>query len=481
MSPDGESLYAVSFDDDGIVRFDRNITTGALTPAGCIDDNDSGADTCADSADGLDGGLAVAVSPDGKSVYAATNADDALVRFDRNSSTGALASAGCVDDNSGPDTCADSAGGLNAARSVTVSPDGRSVYTAASVDDAIARFDRDIETGAIAPAGCIDDNDTGADACADAADGLDGARSVTVSPDGKSVYVASFFDDAIVRLDLDADGDGVPDVSDGCPAVPGPASNGGCPGPAAGGALTPQGCVDDNDTGADACAQTTDGLDEAQSVAVSPDGRSVYVAAQVDDAIVRFDRDPATGALTPQGCIDDNEGTAAQGPDTCAQTTDGLNAVSSVAVSPDGESVYAASLSEDAVVRFDRDPATGALTPKGASRTATVGPMRARRARTASTAHSASRSAPTASRSTSPRPAPTTRSRASTATRRPERSPSRTASTTTTRAPTSAVRASTASAARSASSSRPTARRSTGPPTATTRSPVSTAIQPPVR
>ena len=92
--------------------------------------------------------------------------------------------------------------------------------------------------GELTPAGCIDDNDTGADGCAGSADGLDGARSVAVSPDGKSVYAASNNDDAIARFDrepLDSDGDGVPDFSDGCPAEPGPASNGGCPLPADGG------------------------------------------------------------------------------------------------------------------------------------------------------------------------------------------------------------------------------------------------------
>jgi len=92
-------------------------------------------------------------------------------------------------------------------------------------------------------------------------------------------------------------------------------------------------------------------------VAVSPDGRSVYVASVDDDAIVRFDRDPTTGALTPAACIQDEFLC------DCSPNQQGLNGASGVVVSPDGASVYVASQVDNAVVRFDRNPATGALTP----------------------------------------------------------------------------------------------------------------------
>lgn len=334
-SPDGRSYYAVSVTDDAIAEFARG-RSGALTPLGCVDDEDSGADSCRLSSPGLDGAFAVAVSPEGNSVYVAAFDDDAIVRFDRDSSTGALSFQGCIDDNDpgqGPDACAQSTDGLDGVASLAVSPDGGSLYAASLDDDAIVRFDRDSATGTLTPQGCVDDNDSGADDCAASADGLDGARSVAVSPDGRSVYAASGPDDAIVRFDRD------------------PQS----------GRIAAQGCIDDNDSGADACSQSTDGLDGARAVAVSPDGESVYAGSQIDDAIVRFDRDPSSGALTAVDCIDDND----SGADSCARSTDGLAGAFSLALSPDGLSVYAAGLDDDAIVRFDRDRQGGALTPGG--------------------------------------------------------------------------------------------------------------------
>src|SRR5688572_7719115 len=63
------------------------------------------------------------------------------------------------------------------------------------------------------------------------------------------------------------------------------------------------GCV--HDAGRDSCADAT-GLLYAQDVTVSPDGRSVYVAAEVAGAIAIFDR-AADGHLTQKpglaGCI----------------------------------------------------------------------------------------------------------------------------------------------------------------------------------
>ncbi len=325
VSPDGESVYVASDDDDdAIVRFNRS-GSGALTPRGCIEDNDppDGPDNCADAADGLAGASSVAVSPDGESVYAATEGDNAIVRFNRNNS-GALTSKECIDDNdAGADNCDDDTNGLNGAGAVAVSPDGKSVYVIGEDDQAIVRFNRD-NSGALTPKGCIDDNDppAGPDNCGDDTNGLEGAGSVAASPDGKSVYVTGGSDNTVVRFDRSASG-----------------------------ALTPKGCIEDNDEGPDNCGNDTNGLEGAGSVVVSSDGKSVYVTSEEDDSIVVFKRNKS-GALTPQGCIDDND--PPDGADNCDDDTNGLNSTEAPTVSPDGKSVYVTSEEDDAIVRFNR-------------------------------------------------------------------------------------------------------------------------------
>ncbi len=80
--------------------------------------------------------------------------------------------------------------GLFGARSVTVSPDGAHVYAAGVSDDAVAVFSRDPGTGALTFVEGLRD---GGDGVA----GLFGAFSVTVSPDGAHVYAAGQFDNAV--------------------------------------------------------------------------------------------------------------------------------------------------------------------------------------------------------------------------------------------------------------------------------------------
>ena len=249
--------------------------TGDLTQpagtAGCV--SETGAGTCADG-HGLDGAYSVAVSPDGKSVYVASNLSDAVVRLTRNTTTGAIAqpagTAGCVSET-GAGTCADGHG-LDGASSVAVSADGKSVYVASYDSDAVARLNRNTTTGAITQpagsAGCV--SETGAGPCANG-HALDGPRSVAVSADGKSVYVASYDSNAVARLNRN--------TTTG--AIAQPAGTAGCL----------------SETGAGPCA---DGhaLRFPLSVAVSADGKSVYVASPGSKAVARLNRNTTTGAIT---------------------------------------------------------------------------------------------------------------------------------------------------------------------------------------
>ncbi len=261
VSADGKSVYVASSASMAVARFNRNPTTGAITQpagaAGCI--SETGAGPCADG-HGLfgDDPQEVAVAPDGKSVYVASSLEGTVVRFHRNTTTGAITqpagTAGCVSET-GAGPCADGHG-LEGANSVVVAPGGKSVYVASPHSDAVARFTRNPTTGAITQpaggAGCV--SETGAGPCADG-HALDGPSGVAVSADGRSVYAASGGSKAVVRFNRN--------TTTGAIAQPAGAA----------------GCI--SETGAGPCA---DGrvLGNPASVAVSSDGQSVYVASVFD-------------------------------------------------------------------------------------------------------------------------------------------------------------------------------------------------------
>ena len=133
LSPDGRHLYAVAKTDDAIVVFSRDNATGHLTLVE--------SQTHATASDGLDGASAVTVSPDGLHVYVASYVDDSVVAFSRNADTGALTWLERKHNGEGKVT------GLNGAEAIALSPDGKFIYVAATNSDAVAVFARDAVTG----------------------------------------------------------------------------------------------------------------------------------------------------------------------------------------------------------------------------------------------------------------------------------------------------------------------------------------------
>ena len=188
-----------------VVRLNRNTTTGAITQpagrAGCI--SETGIGQCADG-HATRSGARVAVSPDGKSVYVASSDDDAVVRLNRNTTTGAITqpagTAGCISET-GAGPCANGHG-LDGPSSVAVSRGRKECLRRLALAATPWRTSSATRPPGRSPsppgaAGCI--SETGAGPCADG-HALTVPDSVALSADGKSVYVASFGSDAVVRL-----------------------------------------------------------------------------------------------------------------------------------------------------------------------------------------------------------------------------------------------------------------------------------------
>ena len=92
----------------------------------------------------LSGPEGLAVSPDGASLYATAFVSGALDVFNRNADSGAVTqkprAPGCLVRSAGPGCLLGRA--LSGASSVAVSPDGRNVYAAAFSSDSVAVFRR---------------------------------------------------------------------------------------------------------------------------------------------------------------------------------------------------------------------------------------------------------------------------------------------------------------------------------------------------
>lgn len=305
---------------------------------------------------------ALVLSPDGRNAYVAGHRE-AVAVLDRDPGSGELAAkpgrAGCVSRDGTPGgerarrlrqdapilragACA-TGRGLFGVTDVAVSPDGANVYVASA--DGLAVFDRDRAGGLrqkAGAAGCLSSSGDQRGARArtpgcERAQGLFETSSVTVSPDGRTVYVTSVDILAFKRNRTNG----------ALTRVPGRA---GCV------AATTRGAAD-SDCVADPAS------DGATSIAVSPDGRQAFASSGLDaggsGAVAILDRNRRTGALTPArgraGCI---------GQDPACTSARGLRGASAVAFSADGANAYVLSEVGCSIIVLDREAASGAVAQK---------------------------------------------------------------------------------------------------------------------
>jgi DNA-binding beta-propeller fold protein YncE len=413
VSPDGANVYvaggtagtSVATSFGAVVILKRDQATGAISETGCLSsdgtdgrDGASGACTPTPSLLGADG---VAVSPDGSTVFVSSSSSASVVAFSRNPATGALTRLGCFQGDPRPGAPCGAANLFSSSSALAVSADGSALYVAAPLEGAISTLTATSTTLVTGPGGspsspsapvptpstpastpsapasspstpaasattlasifttppastyllnpCVAVNGLdGVCAVGTATQGLD---ALTLSPDGKQLYAAAPGSKAI---DVFATG--------------------------AGGALSQTSCLK---------VQAPPGLCSAgtlmsapNELAVSPDGQNVYASDSLGSggSVDVFDRNPTTGALSSNSCVDflpkpvtpepgeqgeekEEGGGEAEKSSTPADpctSVPGLNDVSVVAVSGDGSSVYAIGSGSAAI--FSRDAATGKLT-----------------------------------------------------------------------------------------------------------------------
>ena len=328
VSANGRNVYATSRDSNSIASFLRNPKTGALhqlppAGAGCIS---------ALPIPGCAGGRAllgadvVAISPDGKNVYAGSFFGNAVAVFARNPSTGALSqpagSAGCIAETASSGCATGIA--LGAVEGLAISRDGSSVYAASALSNAVAVLTRAPSTGALTQAsgsGCIVDSPlTG---CTTGVE-LSGANAVATSPGNDVVYVTSLFSNSVTTFTPSTSSAGLEqkEGTAGCLVW-----------------LRAVGC------------SFGQAMSAPEGLAVSPDGANLYVAAFVTGAIDVLNRNRESGSVAQKpgspGCL---------APKSVPNCTRGraLRGVSSIALSPDGRYLYSTSFGSNAVDIFRR-------------------------------------------------------------------------------------------------------------------------------
>jgi DNA-binding beta-propeller fold protein YncE len=324
ISPDGRHVYVAAQNSRSITILRRDPVTGRLRQGfrrrACVSQFRS---PCRRTRGGFAYPEAVAVSPNGRNVYAASSTsvglhgDGAVAVFSRNTRNGLLRQAhgmrGCLSD--GGDEGCTPARGIAGATAITSAPDGRRVYVAATLPQPgrIAIFRR-LRSGELrqpgASHGCLvarGRRQLRARLRCAAARGLSLPTSVVMSPDARSIYIPQRESDRVLVFRQSPDG---------------PLRQ----------LLGRRGCVA-WDGGPCASAR---GFPDPLRAAVSPDGRNVYFGTSIGMAAFRR---ASTGALRQLpgrfGCEDFFGGEGCRETEVFTEGTDKF-----VAIAPDARHVY---------------------------------------------------------------------------------------------------------------------------------------------
>lgn len=335
ISGDGTNVYVVGTLDDAVVVFQRDPETGTLQFLESHRDGVDGIEHLRSPTD-------IAVSPDGRHVYATSELDNALLVF-RRASFGRLGFVRAYISGQ------DGVWGLGGASAVTVSPDGTLVYVTGRHEDAVVVFSRDPASDQL--------DFADAESFISGALGLTGASDVAVSSDGRHIYTTGEIDNAISIFAKDPTQDAIIFVdwltngTNGVAGLSGASSialdTTGSFAFATGrwsnalavfsrdestGWLQPETVYSNSQTG-------IDGLEGASDVVLDRSSELVCVTAASDDAVTLFVRRTDSPELRFSELLQDGEG-----------DVDGLAGASSITASPDGRYLYVTGAIDDAVV-----------------------------------------------------------------------------------------------------------------------------------
>jgi len=314
ISPDGSRVYVAAFGSNSLVVYDRNRITGDLTLVETL--IDSNPDFNGMMVSGLKGATSVAVSNDGQYIYVTsedpttggTN-DGAIAFFVHHPGDNQLTFISSTPLTSDLPT------------DVTLTPDGAFLLVTTIPDGGtpggrVMIFGLE-QNGDPQFLGSLDDG--GLDGSGSTMiTGLAGAEEIAISPDGQTFYVTALDDDSVSVFSRPGDDGQTSGLA--LPLLVQTVTNG---------------------------VNSVTGLDGASSVAISPDGRHVYVTGEDSDAVAVFDRSASDGMLT------------------FVESLTGISTLltpTSVTVSPDGQLVYVAAEGSNAVNVFDRNAGDGKLT-----------------------------------------------------------------------------------------------------------------------
>jgi len=298
ISPDGTTVYA-GFNGAGFSAFSRNPSTGQLTVLGEAPTTSSGGPLEDPS---------IVASPDGANLYGLDSQSNQLYQYA--AASGSVAEQQAYPVLTDPTVAKDPV-------TLAISPDGSSLYVltygvqfgtgiGVTSDGKINTFERNPNTGDLTLVGTTN-------LSSDGAVGID----PVVSPDGTSVYVGGTFPNGVAVLSRDPN------------------------------------------TGALTIVGDQGNLNDSTAIAISADGNYLYEAgspsssSSASSAISVLSRNPTTGALTPAPVSQVDNG---------ANGVSGLSDIWGLAVSPDGQCLYATSRADNSLAYFTRNAATGALT-----------------------------------------------------------------------------------------------------------------------